>query len=296
MKMKKLLAYLLSLVLVLTSAGFSKNAKAAGEALSLTVARSGDELTLTLAVNESMSLTAGGFLLEFDSDVFTRGTVTSPFSVIPSGNAVVLYGADVITFAAGDALATIKFTVGEGFEKNTEYVFTVKGDEFNDENYELVDWSTDSFSTTYIERTFTVSFDADGGTPAPEAQTVDENGTATKPETDPQKTGYTFKSWQLNGTDYVFSTPVTANIELKAKYDVDQYTISYDLAGGSVATANPASYTVETDSFTLNNPTKEGYTFAGWTGTDLTGAATTVTIAKGSTGNRSYTATWTLDT
>ena len=42
------------------------------------------------------------------------------------------------------------------------------------------------------------------------------------------------------------------------------YNITYDLAGGTVATANPATYNVETDDFTLTNPTKAGYDFAGW--------------------------------
>ena len=76
---------------------------------------------------------------------------------------------------------------------------------------------------------------------------------------------------------------------------VETYTITYDLAGGALpeGKTNPETYTKLTDTFTLNNPEKEGYTFAGWTGTDLTEAAVTVTVAKGSTGNRSYTATWT---
>ena len=41
------------------------------------------------------------------------------------------------------------------------------------------------------------------------------------------------------------------------------------------------------------NPTKDGFDFAGWTGTGLTEATKNVTIAKGSTGDRTYTATWT---
>ena len=72
------------------------------------------------------------------------------------------------------------------------------------------------------------------------------------------------------------------------------YTITYNLDNGALAegATNPTSYTVESDEITLNNPTKEGYTFAGWTGTDLTEATTEVTIVAGSTGNREYTATW----
>ena len=42
------------------------------------------------------------------------------------------------------------------------------------------------------------------------------------------------------------------------------YTISYELNGGTVATENPTTYNIETADITLNNPTKIGYTFAGW--------------------------------
>ena len=70
------------------------------------------------------------------------------------------------------------------------------------------------------------------------------------------------------------------------------YNITYELNGGTVS-GNPESYTAATETFTLTNPTKDGCTFAGWTGTDLSEATTTVTIEKGSTGAREYTATWT---
>ena len=72
-----------------------------------------------------------------------------------------------------------------------------------------------------------------------------------------------------------------------------EYSINYDLAGGSVAIENPVTYTYATANFTLNKPCKDGYEFAGWTGTGLDAASTNVTIAKGGYGNREYTATWT---
>ena len=73
------------------------------------------------------------------------------------------------------------------------------------------------------------------------------------------------------------------------------FTISYNLDGGTVATPNPTTYTSASSDITLNNPTREGWTFRGWTGTGLNGAQMTVTIAQGSTGHRHYTATWTAD-
>ena len=79
---------------------------------------------------------------------------------------------------------------------------------------------------------------------------------------------------------------------LTAQWTVNQYTITYDLAGGT-AEGNPDTYTIETRTFTLKNPTKSGYTFTGWSGTGLDGENNmTVTIPTGSTGNRTYTAHW----
>ena len=72
------------------------------------------------------------------------------------------------------------------------------------------------------------------------------------------------------------------------------YSITYDLDGGTVETANPTGYTIETETFTLNNPVKNSCTFLGWTGSNGTSLQTSVTIAKGSTGKHTYTATWTL--
>ena len=79
---------------------------------------------------------------------------------------------------------------------------------------------------------------------------------------------------------------------LTAQWTVNQYTITYDLAGGTVE-GNPNTYTIETKAFTLKKPTKSGYTFTGWSGTGLDGENNmTVTIPTGSTGNRAYTAHW----
>ena len=89
-------------------------------------------------------------------------------------------------------------------------------------------------------------------------------------------------TYTVNGTD--------GDVTLTAQLTATDYTITYDLDGGSVATANPTSYNIETATFTLNNPTKEGCHFVGWTkGNDNT-LQPTVTIEQGSTGNLDYTA------
>ena len=108
--------------------------------------------------------------------------------------------------------------------------------------------------------------------------------------------GYKWSMWSDSNTDQEHTFTMGAeDISLTAQATPISYTITYDLGGGTVS-GNPASYTVETDSFTLESPTRTGYTFAGWTGTDITGTSSTVTIPNGSTGDRTYTATWTANT
>ena len=146
--------------------------------------------------------------------------------------------------------------------------------------------------------TYTVTLNTNSGTVNAGNITSYTYGTGATLPSNVTKTGYDFGGWfdnsGLTGSAVTtISTSATGNKEYWAKWTPIDYTISYDLAGGSVTAANPENYTIETETFTLTNPTREGYTFAGWTGTGLASATTTVTIAKGSTGGRNYTATWT---
>ena len=149
--------------------------------------------------------------------------------------------------------------------------------------------------TTY---TVTVGNDGNGtGTASPSTAAAGTTITLTATP----KTGYHFKEWEvISGgvtiKDDKFLMP-NDNVEVKAIFEKDapaptEYTITYDLAGGT-AEGNPDTYTIETRTFTLKNPTKSGYTFTGWSGTGLDGENNmTVTIPTGSTGNRTYTAHW----
>ena len=104
----------------------------------------------------------------------------------------------------------------------------------------------------------------------------------------PEYNGYTFKCFKLNNTCYD-GEEIVSDTELYTSYTINNYDIEYELDGGSVNPTNPTTYTVR-DSFTLNNPTKEGFTFVGWTGTGLTDTTESVTVPVGSTGKRIYTA------
>ena len=131
-------------------------------------------------------------------------------------------------------------------------------------------------------------------------------GSAMPAVTPPTRSGYDFQGYfnAKNGGGVKFynangSSAHVANCctgELYAYWTPITYTISYTLNGGTVSPANPISYTIESAAITLRNPTKTGYTFKGWSGTDLSGDAnTSVTIPAGSIGDRSYTANWTAN-
>ena len=105
-------------------------------------------------------------------------------------------------------------------------------------------------------------------------------------------TGYTsnFTGWSSTTGTITSATSITA----KFSGTLITYTIGYTLNGGTVS-GNPTSYNITTNTITLKNPTRTGYTFAGWTGSNGTTKQTTVTIPKGSTGNKTYTANWTAN-
>lgn len=147
---------------------------------------------------------------------------------------------------------------------------------------------------------YTVTLNTNGGAINSGNVTSYSYGVGATLPTNVTKTGYTFGGWFTNssftGTAVTkISTSDTGNKTYYAKWTVINYTISYTLNNGTVSSSNKSSYNIETATFTLNNPTRVGYTFNGWTGTDITGSSKSVTISKGSTDNREYTATWTAN-
>jgi len=152
----------------------------------------------------------------------------------------------------------------------------------------------------YTRNSYTITFEEQGGTEVANIIAVYE-GSITKPE-DPSKKGYTFKGWyetaECTGKEYEFKTMPLNGVTLYAKWEIVNYTIEYNLAEGSLGEGktNPTSYTVETESFTLENPSKQGYKFIGWTGANGEKPQTELVVDKGTTGNLKFVANWTEDT
>jgi len=150
------------------------------------------------------------------------------------------------------------------------------------------------YTATYTKTpiVYDITFNENGGTKVPDITYTVEDPEITLPET--TKPGYDFDGWVDENGDPVEKIPTGSigDIELTATWKVIEYAISYDLDGGTVNGTNPETYTIESDDITLINPTKDGFTFIGWSGTDITDTSKNVVIAKGSTGNREFTALW----
>lgn len=111
---------------------------------------------------------------------------------------------------------------------------------------------------------YTVSFQTDGGS-AISPLLADYNSTITEPAS-PTKNGYTFKGWYADNTFHTswnFETDkITSNTTLYAKWEANQYTISFNSNGGSTVSTVVASYHSLITAPT--SPTKAGYNFSGW--------------------------------
>ena len=112
----------------------------------------------------------------------------------------------------------------------------------------------------------------------------------------PTRDYYKFTGWNTkangSGETITASTKATKDLVVYAQWTPINYSITYDLAGGTVNGTNPTSFNYETATFTVINPTRTGYNFTGWTGTGLSEKTMTLKISAGSHDNRSYKANW----
>jgi uncharacterized repeat protein (TIGR02543 family) len=106
---------------------------------------------------------------------------------------------------------------------------------------------------------YTVTFQSEGGSEV--ASQIRANAPAARPA-DPTKEGHTFIGWYNGESEWDFETPVTEKLTLTAKWQINRYTITFDTAGGSEVA--PITQDYGTTITAPANPTKTGYTFAGW--------------------------------
>lgn len=111
---------------------------------------------------------------------------------------------------------------------------------------------------------YSLTLDANGGILSKNQFTLQFDHEYSLP--DPTLTGHTFDGWYV-GEEKIESQGIwhiAEDITLVAKWSFEYYSIIYHLDGGINHPDNPSTYTIETETFTLNEASKNGYTFKGW--------------------------------
>ena len=103
---------------------------------------------------------------------------------------------------------------------------------------------------------YTITFDTNGGSEI--APITQDYGTKITAPADPTRKGYTFKGWDKE----IPETMPAENITVKAQWEINQYTITFDTNGGSEIA--PITQDYGTEITAPDNPTRKGYTFMGW--------------------------------
>ena len=142
-------------------------------------------------------------------------------------------------------------TAGQEEGKTANGVFIAAGGRFTQ--------SPGAQITGEVTGAYTVTFQSEGGSEV--ASQIRANTPAARPA-DPTKEGYTFIGWYNGESEWNFADAVATDLTLTAKWQVNQYTITFDTAGGSEVPSITQDY--GTAITPPAAPTRTGYTFAGW--------------------------------
>ena len=142
-------------------------------------------------------------------------------------------------------------TAGQEEGKTANGVFIAAGGRFTQ--------SPGAQITGKVIGAYTVTFQSEGGSEV--ASQIRANTPAAQPD-NPTKEGHTFIGWYSGESEWDFETPVTADLTLTAKWQINRYTITFDTAGGSEVPSITQDY--GTAITPPAAPTRTGYTFAGW--------------------------------
>lgn len=120
--------------------------------------------------------------------------------------------------------------------------------------------------------TYTVSYNANGGTGAPASQTKTYGQSLTLSSVQPTSDTHNFKGWSTSRTGSVEYNPGStytgnADLTLYAVWYIKTYAVKYNANGGTGAPENQVKTHGQSLTLSSVKPTKDGYTFQGWSTT-----------------------------
>ena len=204
----------------------------------------------------------------FDGSVTNGGTISGGAFTGPVWNDGIISGGQFTGSVVNRGTITNGTFGGEVTNESGRSFGTISGGIFNGKVTNINDTSAPEETPGRISGgTFnrevmgacTVTFLSDGESAAPSQ--IRANTPADQPA-DPTKEGYTFIGWYNGESEWDFETPVTTGLILTAKWQVNQYTITFKPENGGQDIVIKQDY--GTAITAPANPTKTGYTFAGW--------------------------------
>lgn len=245
------------------------------------------DLTATAGTVTRTSATQYTVVINASWETYYNGAKTNYGMTASSGGSSVTLNKFGTKASSGSGSFTGTYSIS-GYGSATKSV-TVTFKNFNNDNGDSAS-KTVSFNVTVPAWTsYTITFNANGGTGAPSSQSKWKNITLTLSSTKPTRTGYTFLGWSTSSTattaTYSAGGSYTANAAatLYAVWKANTYSVSYNANGGSGAPSSQTkTYGV---ALTLSSvkPTRTNYTFKGWA---TSASSTTVKYTAGG----SYTA------
>lgn len=140
---------------------------------------------------------------------------------------------------------------------------------------------------------FTITYNLYGGTNDSLNPTFYTNESSPIILKAPQKTGYDFVGWMLDGEIVTIIDPnLKKNINLDAVWNAHTYQIFYELYGGTNNANNPSSYTIESNNIHLKDACRFGYEFDGWY-SSVSYDNKVTQIVRGTYGDKTFHAKWT---
>lgn len=204
----------------------------------------------------------------FDGSVTNGGTISGGAFTGPVWNNGIISGGQFTGSVVNRGTITNGTFGGEVTNESGRSFGTISGGIFNGKVTNINDTSAPEETPGRISGgtfnrkvmgAYTVTFQSEGGSEV--ASQIRANTPADRPA-DPTKEGYTFIGWYNGESEWNFETPVTADLTLTAKWQLNRYTITFDTAGGSEVPSITQDY--GTAITPPAAPTKTGYTFAGW--------------------------------
>jgi len=239
----------------------------------------------------------GANVKDLKGDITLYAQWNETYQVTYDGNGADGGNVDVQAFAAGGAAYTAKNKFTRESWRFTGWNTNPDGSgNFYKEGAALTEGAGDITLYAQWEKVNTISFDGNGASAGSMDGQEVIDGTAVLAANMFTRDGYRFTGWNTSadgtGTAYADEAQITGLSEdttLYAQWEAIAYVISYELNGGENG-QNPAAYTC-TDSITLQEPKRTGYTFEGWY-TDAGFNSPAAGIAAGSTGDRVFYAKW----